>query len=90
MLPKAAQERFPSEPELLVEMINRAVGEGDPASDVQAWDNRQSEPAKPSEERSGMFALSQSSQLRHDFTITFITAIAFAVVLFVSRWLLGL
>ena len=90
MLPKAAQERFPAEPELLVEMINRAVGKGDPASDVPALDNRQAEPATPPEESSEMFAVSQSNQLRHDFTITFITAIAFAVVLFVSRWFLGL
>ncbi len=89
MLPSTTQERFPAEPEPLVEIINRAVGEGDPARDVPRLDDRHGPPLVPAGS-SEMFSAGQSDPLRHDFTITLITALAFAVVLFGCRWFLGL
>ena len=89
MLPRGVQERFPAEPEALVEMINRAVGESDPALDVPSLDDRQEEPVESPAGNREMFSASRSD-LRHDLTVTLITAIAFAVVLIGCRLFLGL
>ena len=87
LLPRATEERFPAEPESLREIINRAIGEGDPAPDVPSLDDRPGQPTPPAGS-SEMFSASRSDPLRHDFTITLITALAFAVVLFGCRWFL--
>ena len=99
LLPVSARGRFPDDPLLLIEMVDRAIGDDTLATDLPTPDRRPAPPANieappppPAHSHAGeaepsLFTSMQSSTMAWDFTVVVITVLVFAVVLAGSYWL---
>jgi putative nucleotidyltransferase with HDIG domain len=99
LLPVSARGRFPDDPLLLIEMVDRAIGDDTLAADLPTPDWRPAPPAKidapppplaetqSSEAEPSLFTSMQSSTMAWDFTVVVITVLVFAMVLAGSYWL---
>ena len=99
LLPVSARGRFPDDPLLLIEMVDRAIGSDTLTADLPTPDRRPAPPAKieappppPADSQArdaepSLFTSMQSSTMAWDFTVVVITVLVFAVVLAGSYWL---
>jgi putative nucleotidyltransferase with HDIG domain len=101
LLPVSARGKFPDDPLLLMEMVDRAIGSDTLAADLPTPDRRPAPPAKieaapppPADSKAGnaaaepsLFTSMHSSSMAWDFTVVVVTVLVFAVVLAGSYWL---
>jgi hypothetical protein len=99
LLPVSARGKFPDDPLLLIEMVDRAIGDDTLAADLPTPDRRPAPPAKieapppppadsqASDPEPSLFTSMHSSTMTWDFTVVIITILVFAVVLAGSYWL---
>ena len=100
-LPPAARERFPDNPQVLTEIVDRAIGNGSagPAEPVHEMNGAASQGAAGPvravdvpEDRSkpGLFAAWEAKPMTWDFTVVLATALVFLIVLaggyYISTW----
>jgi hypothetical protein len=101
LLPVSARSKFPDDPLLLMEMVDRSIGSDTLTADLPTPDRRPAPPAKteavaplPADSKAvaaaadpSLFTTMQSSSMAWDFTVVVVTVLVFAVVLAGSYWL---
>jgi hypothetical protein len=101
LLPVSARGKFPDDPLLLIEMVDRSIGNDTLTTDLPTPDRRPAPAAKieappppPADSKASdagvepsLFTSMQSSSMAWDFTVVVITVLVFAVVLAGSYWL---